>query len=530
LWETDWSEVKAFLEDLKNSGVEDLTALFHSNRESALACWRRMKIVDVNKAGLNLFRLKNKRSIAQWTDNLDWQTAHSALIENLVAIAEGKAILDTEMELHTATGETIHVSVRWSVAPGFKETLSRVLVSVVDVTERRKALDLLVHGERLKAVGDLATGVAHNFNNLLQVILGGAQLAALGLDFGDVSDAKHNLNHIVESAKQGSELVKRLQSFARLRAQTPASDAKLLNLSDVVRQAIEMSKIWWKTVPEKRGLHVELAADLVQECLVVGRENELFEVTVNLIKNAAEALHRGGWIRVNTSVVNDEVFLRVSDNGAGIDQEHIGKVFEPFFTTKGFQSAGMGLSSSLGMVTAHKGILSVAGKPGEGTTLTAVFPLARPDAESTRLLEREPSAGRLKVLVIDDMQPVLRMLENGLKKYHQTVRTALSGHQGIKLFRESMPDVVVCDLGMPGMDGWEVGKHIRSICRETNIRKPAFILLTGWGGQMDERDKIAQCGVDAIVEKPVDILELERVMRELGLVREPKHEETLPLT
>jgi len=130
-------------------------------------------------------------------------------------------------------------------------------------------------------------------------------------------------------------------------------------------------------------------------------------------------------------------------------------------------------------------------------------------------LDRQAPASGKTVLVIDDMRAVLDLLKTGLTRSGHVVVTALSGLQGVEIFREDPIDIVICDLGMPGINGWEVGKRITSICEERGIPKIPFILLTGWGGQKTETEKIAESGVDAVVEKPINMGNLRKMIQEM---------------
>jgi PAS domain S-box-containing protein len=385
---------------------------------------------------------------------------------------------------------------------------------VEDTTDLNKAKDLQIQAERLKAVADLASGVAHNFNNLLQIIMGGAQLASVNLQLGDIPKINRHLEQILESSRFGAETVKRLQSFANLHSDPVTAGSDVFDLSDLVRQAVEMTKPWWKTTPEREGITVKLNLDLVNGCVIQGKQSELFEVVVNLIKNAAEALPQGGDINVKTSVSGRTVAFRVDDTGVGIHQGNLTKVFDPFWTTKGENGTGMGLAVSYGIVTRHGGTISADSVEGHGSTFVVNLPIAKGFSDRS-----EPPLNdfnlELKILVIDDMQLLLSMLKEGLTEYGQTVLTSLSGREGLELFKHQEVDLVICDLGMPELNGWQVGKAIKNICREKGVPKPPFILLTGWAGQFDEEQKMNESGVDAIVEKPVDIKKLVGIIRDV---------------
>jgi len=385
---------------------------------------------------------------------------------------------------------------------------------IEDNTDVNKAKDLQIQTERLKAVADLASGVAHNFNNLLQIIMGGAQLASVNLDLANIPHVKRHLQQILESSQFGAETVKRLQSFANLHSEPVSAETNVFDLSDLVRQAVEMTKPWWKTTPEREGITVNLNLDLMDGCLIQGRQNELFEVVVNLIKNAAEALPLGGDINVRTFVSGTGVVFRVDDTGVGIAHGSLTRVFDPFWTTKGAQGTGMGLAVSYGIVTRHGGTISVESKERHGSSFTVKLPVAKglPQRSTTtpHVFDLE-----LRILAIDDMQLMLSMLKEGLTDQGQTVFTALSGREGLELFKNKPVDLVICDLGMPELNGWQVGKAIKKICKDKGLPKTPFILLTGWAGQFDEEQKMIESGVDAIVEKPVDIIKLVEIIRDV---------------
>ncbi len=385
---------------------------------------------------------------------------------------------------------------------------------IEDNTDVNKAKDLQIQTERLKAVADLASGVAHNFNNLLQIIMGGAQLASVNLDLANIPNVKRHLEQILESSQFGAETVKRLQSFANLHSEPVSAGTNVFDLSDLVRQAVEMTKPWWKTTPEREGITVNLNLDLMDGCLIQGRQNELFEVVVNLIKNAAEALPLGGDINVTTFVRETSVVFRVDDTGVGIAQGSLTRVFDPFWTTKGAQGTGMGLAVSYGIVTRHGGTISVESKERHGSSFTVKLPVAKglpePSTPAPHVFDLE-----LRILAIDDMQLMLSMLKEGLTDQGQTVFTALSGREGLELFKNKPVDLVICDLGMPELNGWQVGKAIKKICKDKGVPKTPFILLTGWAGQFDEEQKMIESGVDAIVEKPVDIIKLVEIIRDV---------------
>jgi two-component system, cell cycle sensor histidine kinase and response regulator CckA len=384
-----------------------------------------------------------------------------------------------------------------------------------DVTERKRAEQLLLRSERLNAVGELATGVAHNFNNLLQIITGLGDIISVYIAQGKPAAAEEHVQHILNACRMGAETVKRLQNFARIRSSAAPCERAIFDLSHTIQQALDVTEIWWKTVPEKQGITIAVESCLDPGCWVDGRENELFEVAVNLIKNAVEALPEGGNISVQARVDHDDVILRLTDTGTGICQEHVGRIFEPFFTTKGFQSSGMGLASTYGIVSQHNGEVGVETRPGMGTSFTVRLPFVRHQPHKEIPSCPAITDVKARILVIDDIEDVVTMLSEGLTELGQCVLTARSGREALSVFSENSVDLVICDLGMPGMNGWDVAAAIKGLCQERQVPKPPLVLLTGWGGQQAEAETIFRSGVDAVVEKPVNITHLIEIIRHL---------------
>ncbi|MGO8878419.1 MAG: AAA family ATPase [Desulfomonilaceae bacterium] len=384
---------------------------------------------------------------------------------------------------------------------------------LTDITDIKKASDLNVRTERLKAIADLAGGVAHNFNNVLQVVISGSELALDDLTKGNTSRVRTNLERIRDSSIFGADTVKRLQSFAKVRSEDTELENNLFDLSKIVRQAADISRPWWKTNLEKKGLQIKMGLNLKDGCMVLGKESELFEVLINLIKNAAEAMPDGGNINISTRADRDDVVLELQDTGTGIPESDLKKMFEPFWTTKGAMGTGLGLAVSHGIISSHGGTISVDSKFRYGTTFTIKLPLSKASVQEISSSPTSILDLNLKVLVIDDTEPILTLMRDMLTGYRQTVLTAKSGAEGLDIFKNHEIDIVICDLGMPGMSGWEVGKMVRSICGEKGIPKTPFLLLTGWGGQSLGPDKIVESGIDGVLEKPIHSQSL------LGMIR-----------
>lgn len=386
--------------------------------------------------------------------------------------------------------------------------------AVEDYTEQKKAQEVVLQTARFRAIGEMASGVAHNFNNLLQIVMGNSQMALTHLQWNDLSQIHKNLNNIVESTRLGAQTVRRLQDFARTSTESTPVNWKVFDLSRTVAEALEMTQTWWKTAPERDGIAVSVTSRL-EPCLVQGMQNEIFEVVVNLIRNAVEALSGKGEIIVSTRPEGGHAVLEVQDNGIGISQENLDRIFAPFWTTKGLQGTGMGLASSYGIVRRHGGEISVQSKKAEGSVFTVIIPLASRQP-SVKTSDPTPSFDfSLNILVADDMEQILETIREVLTSRNQNVLVASSGAEAIEIFECNPIDLVLCDLGMADMNGWQVSDRIEEICRSKGVKRPPFVLLTGWGAEVNSQSA-RQSHVDHVIEKPVDLNDLFEVVQEVA--------------
>jgi two-component system cell cycle sensor histidine kinase/response regulator CckA len=467
------------------------------------------KILDVNDSFSRLYGYDRDEALnadfSMFTAD-DAGYAPSRALEKIRRAAEGQAQC-FEWRARTKTGDPfwVEVSLRKVNLGGGPQ----VLALVRDISKRKEAEEILLHSELIKAVAELASGVAHNFNNLLQRILASGQSALIKLDQGDVPSACGLLNEIAHNAKNGSETVKRLQSFAQIRSDIAEESDKIFDLSRAVRDALDMSELLCRTLAAKNGIYIKTQTDLTEELMIPGRSNDLFEVALNLFRNAIEATPNGGLVTVRTYPQDGFAILEVQDTGTGIAPENLGRIFDPFFTTKGMRSTGMGLAAAYGIVTSHGGTVSVDTETDRGSKFTVSLPLAsiksdeNTDDSSAHCLDSS-----LRLLIIDDDEILLSLFQDALTALGQHVRIASSGAEALQILDQESFDVITCDLGMPHMNGWEVGKRIKAILEDRGENRPSFILLTGWGGQTSEREKMIESGVDLVIEKPIDIVEL----------------------
>lgn len=466
-------------------------------------------IVDVNERFTKVYGYSKEEALKLGVSSVSVEEEGYTQEKAIERVKKAAAGQPQSFEWRARTKDGRYLWVEVNLRRVSLEGKERILAMVRDITDKKKAEELLLQSELLEAVAELATGVAHNFNNLLQKILVSGQSALLKLNQGDSKTARSILTEIIESSKDGSETVKRLQSFAQLRSDVTEETDKVFDLTATVRDALEMSELLWRTIAAKNGISISVQADLNESLIILGRSNDLFEVALNLLRNAIEAISLGGFVKVRTFSQDGHAILEVEDNGTGISAEDLPKIFDPFFTTKGFQSTGMGLAGAYGIVSSHGGSISVETEKNSGSKFQVSLPLAstQPQDDSDEFLESETDS-YLSFLVIDDDEMLLKLFEEALQSLGQNVRIAYSGSEALEIIESEDFDVITCDLGMPHMNGWEVGKRIKALFDKTGRKKPPFILLTGWGGQTSEQDKIIESDVAAVIEKPIDIIEL----------------------
>lgn len=383
-----------------------------------------------------------------------------------------------------------------------------------DITEQKKAEDLVVRSARMDAVADVVGGVAHSFNNLLQIVIGEARMALAELEAGSYEAIETSLEQIIESSIRGADTVKLLQSFSATRSDSPASQGATFDLSETVRKAMDLARLWWNSSQASRNSQLEVDAQLASNCYVTGREDELLEVAMSLIKSSAQAPSASGGIHVRTFKETDHIIFQVSGPLSGIGDETLQRLFEPSHESSDFASTGKGLASSFGIITRHGGEISISGGNDEPRAIMVRLPASSQGAELSPDND-ESEIPPMKILVIDDLQPVLNVVAGKLRKQDHHVIATLSGEEGLEYFENNSVDLVICDLMMPGMSGWEVAQRMQAINERRNNPKTPFLLLTGWTGQLDKNPKIEKYGIDGVLEKPIQFSELFDYMRRL---------------
>jgi nitrogen-specific signal transduction histidine kinase/CheY-like chemotaxis protein len=388
-----------------------------------------------------------------------------------------------------------------------------VLSVARNLSVRKKMEEALIKTERLSAVGEMASGVAHNFNNLLQMIMGGSEAALAKLESGKIRESREAINNILNASRRGADVVRRIKDFTLVKTEQ-MGEAHIFDLDALIKEAVELTEtLFWKdpSVPRKYRINYIKGGKL----FVQGQPSEIYEVMVNLIKNGLEAMPHGGFLTISVARQNDHIHLTVSDSGHGIPAAHFQRIFEPFFTTKGSKSSGLGLSSCYGIVKKHRGEMQVNSVPGQGSSFTVILPLAnQPDVQESQ--KRVPIEGhKLNFLVIDDEINILKMMEMFFEDTEIDLATALTAKAGLQAIQQDDFDAILCDLSMDDINGLQVGKEVMAYCQKTGKPKIPFLLYTGLEKELDPK-KLSESGIDRVVKKPIPCEDLLRLIQEIS--------------
>jgi PAS domain S-box-containing protein len=419
--------------------------------------------------------------------------------------SEGRRQDGSSVPLELATSET------------WLEGRRRLIVVARDISSRKDAdrqREALAQSEKLRALGQMATGIAHDLNQSLMLVATYSELARQALEHDPPKlDELHDLfTTATQAALDGGETVKRLLLFTRAPV---AQDHQPVDLTAIVRDAAQLTAPRWRDDAQAHGRPISLHIQAEGHPTSPGSAARLREVMTNLIFNAVDALPSGGKIRLRVAAEGEHAVIEVVDSGLGMTAEVQARVFEPFFTTKGDGGTGLGMAMVFGIVEQHAGRIDVHSAPGDGTTIRISLPLLEPStAMEPAPTPRAPlvPARPLRILTVDDEPAMTKAVVRMLRPAGHMVSTADSAEAALDQLALNPFDVVLSDMGMgPGMNGWELAAEVRR-------RWPAvrFVLATGWGAAIDLGEARTR-GVQAVLAKPYLASDLTAALAEPDL-------------
>ncbi|PLZ33504.1 response regulator [Fischerella thermalis] len=425
----------------------------------------------------------------------------------LTVINQGK--WQGELPRVTKSGKKVLVSSRWSLVCQEDGTPKSILTVDTDITEKKQLETQLFRAQRLESIGTLASGIAHDLNNILTPILAVSQL--LPLKFPNIySEHEHLLEILEDSARRGADLVKQVLSFAR----GVEGKRMTLQVKHLIREVVKIIK---QTFPRSIEVCIDVAPDL---WTVYGDSTQLHQVLMNLCVNARNAMPDGGSLTISAeNLLIDENYARmnldakvgpytvvtVADTGVGIPREIVERIFEPFFTTKELgKGTGLGLSTVIGIVKSHGGFVNVYSEVGRGTQFKVYLPAAQKiQIESTPQLE--PLAGKEElILVVDDEPAIQEITRASLETHNYKTLVASDGIEAIALYAQNRDKIsaVLMDIMLPSLDGLTAIRTLQKI-------NPSVKIVATSG--LASSSKLAQASttnISGFISKPYTVKEL----------------------
>ncbi|MEH2275896.1 MAG: response regulator [Nostoc sp.] len=506
----DISERQAALRDRKlaEEKIREQAALLDVTTDAICVRDLNNQIIFWNKGAETLFGWQATEARGKNASELLFDEP-SPEIEAAVLQVISKGKWQGELTKLTKMGKEILVASRWSLVCDEQGKPKSILTVDTDITEKKLLEAQLFRAQRLESIGTLASGIAHDLNNILTPILAGAQL--LPLKFPNIDERTRHLLEILEiNAKRGADLVKQVLSFAR------GVEGKHITLQ-LRHLIVEVAKILKETFPKS----IEVSTDVPQDLwMVSGDSTQLHQVLMNLCVNARDAMPNSGILSISAeNLLIDENYARMNleakegpytvitvfDTGVGISREILDRIFEPFFTTKDVgQGTGLGLSTVLGIIKSHGGFVNVYSEPGNGTSFKVYLPAVE-GMETLSLEELPPQTGHGElILVVDDEVAIQEITRTSLEAHNYKTLIASDGMEAIALYAQNRDKIsaVLMDIMLPSLDGLTAIRTLLKI-------NPQVRIIASSGLTSDNKlSAVAAIGVNTFLSKPYTVNEL----------------------
>ena len=491
-------------EELLKNSEENYRQLIEAAQD-AIICIDDKGIIFVwNKSAEIIFGYSKSKIIGQSITTIipeGYQTHYQYEFGRLLNSANN-IIIDEPIESSGVTNAGIKIPIELSVS-SYKTTNEQLaFIGIIrDLTERKRVEEALLRSEKMKSMGMITSGVAHEFNNILAIVKGFS--FQIKKKCGDDKKLEKRVDTIIKASNDGAEIVRRMREYTNLEMDN--TSLVPTDVRDLIKQAIEFTTPRWLNIANANSINYKINADdYSKELCVMGNQSELREVLINIINNALDAMPDGGSLSYRTWGNENTVFMSISDSGTGMTKNIQENVFDPFFTTKVGVGTGLGMSTAYGIITRHGGMIDVESKEGNGSTFTIRLPLSKKAVrpEVTLEPEQEIKADGLRILIVDDEQNICDLLSEYFLEDDHDVKSANSGAAAMKLLETENFDLVLSDLVMPDVSGHDIVKAARAL-----ERKPKVGLITGWQNPY-ETDMEDALKADFVVKKPIDFSKL----------------------
>lgn len=364
------------------------------------------------------------------------------------------------------------------------------------LAELRAVQQQVIQQERLRALGSMAAGVAHDFNNALMIIRGYSDMfTRQPQSYQDAEKVRAAFQTISAAAGNAADTVQRLREFYRP-YRKGEEDRRLVDLNSLAREAVQLTRPKWETQSQAKGLSIQAVLRPGVVPRICASASEVREVIMNLIFNAVDAMPQGGQIIVSTGTEEEEyAFITIEDNGTGMTEETRRHCLEPFYSTKGEHGTGLGLAIVYGIVSRHSGLIRINTELNRGTQVSILLPIKTCVEQPETEAPSEPRTQPLNVLIVDDQPEIRHVLTSYLEHDAHTVVTAENGCDALEKFRAGKFDLVITDRAMPKMNGDQLATAIKEIAP----REPVILLTAFADTDRQPRD------IDLLLSKPASL-------------------------
>ncbi len=530
LWEEDFSAFKIYVDQLRAEGISDFRSYFETHPDAVIKAAALIKIVDINRATIDLYRVDNKSQFLGNLNQVFTESSHKAFREEIIAIAEGETTFEIESTNQTLAGDEIHISLKLSTAPGYEKTLSKVLVSINDITKLKKT-EAEMYNAKVLAEGANRTksiflaNMSHELRTPLNAVLGFSELMARDPQVSQKQS--ENLKIIKRSGEHLLALINDVLDMSKIEAGRTELELESIDLHLLLQDLGDMFRL--RTNDKKLGFNLQLRHGLPRYVSIDA--GKLRQVLINLLGNAVKFTEAGKVIlRANANNLFDgnwQLRIEVEDTGVGIPAEKIEDIFKPFTQTGHLlanqQGTGLGLAISSQFIQLMGGTISVESMPNKGSVFHFEIPAKVADAsevvqplEKTRqrivgLATDEPE---WRILIVEDEANNRLLLGQMLASVGFNIRYAANGEEAIHQFQDWHPQLIWMDMRMPVMDGYEATRCIRTL---PNGEQTKILALTANAFKEQEKQILA-AGCDAVLHKPYNEALIFKTMGEqLGL-------------
>lgn len=380
----------------------------------------------------------------------------------------------------------------------------RHLCMIKDIREQMQAEKKEIEKQRLEAIGQMTDGIAHNMNNVLQTI---TMEMELGLRVPGIPQTViEGMRNVLQSSRNAASDIKQLQRFSR---KSITCKRQAIDLNELIEASVIQTRSLWKSATEKLGLRITIQLSLGSIKSIDGDQGEISIALHNIIKNAVEAMPKGGIIFITTCMKNENVSLCIKDNGIGMNEETRKRVLEPYFTTKGFTlGRGIGMSSVFNTIKSHNGHINIYSELSKGTTIELLFPTGELEQVTTQRAPTIYNRQTARILWVDDDQTIRNIGAKILRQSGHSVDTASGGNGALALLKESTYDLLITDIAMPDMSGLDLAKDVRGKYGSMKV-----VTISGYGDNEMNDEKTS--GVNYSLGKPIDMEALQLLILEI---------------